>query len=518
MARKTIDKSIQDIEFNFKYNKKQFEALTTHATEVLFGGAKGCGKSYLARQAAVTCAFNIPGLQVYIFRESYSEVKRNYLFGADGFESMLADLESAGLCNINASEPRIHFYNGSDIYLRHMNTPSDVEQIRGNDVHFLIADEAAQWLQKDIYYQLRTCMRCGLAIDYKHLKDIGLSFIKPGFFPRSLLLSNPGGRAHAFIKQEFIDSLEPNVPKQMPEDKGGMLRQFIPAFLEDNKALIDKDPGYRAKLLGSGKHVRAMLEGDWSIPDGAALADEWSPRWNVMKPFDVPPSARVKRCFDWGIAKPFAVTYVWETRNEAIKLNDGSMKTFPAGTMIVIGELYGWSGNADEGCRKTAKVVGEMIKKYEMRQPWASQITQGPSDGSIWNGTGTDKTINDDIVEGFNDLKDKSSTYGQTVRSSLFQAADKSKGSRAKGLALVKSYLYGAHGEEIDSVVYPSEKAGLIFFETCRHCLRTLPVIPFDDKDPDDVDTKSEDHIYDTVRYAVLGRTPHFERLELTGI
>ena len=694
MARKTVDPSIDNIEFNFKYNKKQLEALTTPATEVLFGGAKGCGKavdintdilttsgwkkmkevhpgdyvfdesgnptkvvaevdvlsedsyevvfgrgktsiicdknhkwvtgtlynrrrlkegyisekeafttkttqeimdtlyfedsgqpnhvirkakklhrqfrrfeptelginihtgiwsitdirkvdsrpmkciqveakshqylagrhlipthnSYLARQAAVTYAFNIPGLQVYIFRESYSEVKRNYLFGADGFESMLSQLEMAGLCNINASEPRIHFYNGSDIYLRHMNNPQDVEQIRGNDVHVLIADESAQWLVKDIYFQLRTCMRCGLEIDYDHLEKIGLSFIKPGFFPRALLLSNPGGRAHAFIKQEFIDSLEPGEIKQMPEDKGGMFRQFIPAFLEDNSALLKTDPNYKAKLLGSGKHVRAMLEGDWSIPDGAALADEWSSRWNVVKPFDIPPNAIIKRCFDWGIAKPFAVTYVWETRHENIELADGNTLTFSPGTMIVVGELYGWNGNADEGCRKTAKVVGEMIKRYESAQPWASQIQPGPSDGSIWNGTGTDKTINDDVVDGFNAVQGDSSGYGNTMRSVLFIKADKSKGSRAKGLAMVKSYLYGAHGDEIDGVVYPSEKPGLIFFDTCKHCIRTLPVIPFDQSDPDDVDSKAEDHLYDTIRYAVLGRTAHFERLELSGV
>lgn len=461
---------------------------------------------------------NIPGLQIYIFRESYSEVKRNYLYGATGLQEALKEYEDVGLCNVNASEPRIHFKNGSDIYLRHMNNPQDVEQIRGNDVHVLIADEAAQWLLRDIYFQLRTCMRCTLDIDYDHLEKIGMGFVKPGFFPRALLLSNPGGVAHTFIKQEFIDSIAPNTIVQMPVEKGGMLRQFIPAFLEDNKALTKADPNYKAKLMGSGKHVRAMLEGDWSIPDGAALADEWSMRWNVIKPFEIPSSAIIKRCFDWGIAKPFAVSYVWETRNESVTLADGTTKTFAPGTMIVVGELYGWNGNADEGCRKTAKVVGEMIKKYEMVQPWAFQIQPGPSDGSIWNGTGTDKTINDDIVDGFNGLVDESAPYGKTMRNALFMKADKSKGSRAKGLAMVKSYLYGAHGEEVDGQVYPSEKAGLIFFDTCKHCLRTLPVIPFDTNDPDDVDTKSEDHIYDTIRYAVLGRTAHFERLELTGI
>jgi len=478
--------------------------------------AKGSGKSFLARNAAILYAMNVPGLQIYIFRESYSEVKRNYLYGATGLQEALKEYEEAGLCNINASEPRIHFKNGSDIYLRHMNNPQDVEQIRGNDVHVLIADEAAQWLLKDIYFQLRTCMRCTLEIDYDYLNQIGMGFVKPGFFPRALLLSNPGGVAHTFIKQEFIDNIDPNAIVEMPIEKGGMKRQFIPAFLEDNKALTKADPNYKAKLMGSGKHVRAMLEGDWSIPDGAALADEWSMRWNLIEPFHIPEGAKIKRCFDWGIAKPFAVTYVWETRKEEVTLADGTRRVFPPGTMFVVGELYGWNGNADEGCKKTAKVVGEMIKSYESAQYWAPQIKAGPSDGSIWNGTGTDRTINDDVIEGYNSYVVPNGYNGYT--NALFERADKSKGSRAKGLAMVKSYLYGAHAVEVDGEYYPSEKPGLIFFSTCKHCIRTLPTIPFDLHDPDDIDTKSEDHLYDTIRYAVLGRTPHFERLEIVGL
>lgn len=474
--------------------------------------------SFLARNAAVIYAINVPGIQIYIFRRTFSEVKGNFLYGDAGLATVLAEAERAGVCSINSAEPRIHFANGSDIYLRHMQTPSDVEQIRGRDVHVLICDEATQWMIRDIYNQLRTCMRCALEIDYQDLEAKGLDFIKPNYFPRAYILSNPGGIAHGFIKAEFIDSLEPNIPKQMPPERGGMLRQFIPAFLEDNTALMKLDPNYRHKLLGSGKHVRAMLEGDWSIPDGSALADEWSHVYNEITPFEIPKNARIKRCFDWGLSKPFAVTYVWETMNEPIKLYGGADHTFPSGTIIVVGEYYGWNGEPDTGCRKTAKQVGAAIKQYEMSQSWGSQIVPGPADGSIFNGTSTDKTVNDDIVWGYNSHSLDSVQYSKVKKESLFIPADKSKGSRSKGLVLVKSYLEGAHWIEDGDMRYPPEKPGLIFFKTCKQCIRTLPFVPYDLNNPDDVDTGSEDHLYDTIRYAVLGHTTQFKRLNIQGI
>ena len=36
-----------------------------------------------------------------------------------------------------------------------------------------------------------------------------------------------------------------------------------------------------------------------------------------------------------------------------------------------------------------------------------------------------------------------------------------------------------------------------------------LPAIPLDKKNPEDVDTKSEDHLYDALRYGIMSR-PRF--------
>lgn len=46
----------------------------------------------------------------------------------------------------------------------------------------------------------------------------------------------------------------------------------------------------------------------------------------------------------------------------------------------------------------------------------------------------------------------------------------------------------------------------LYFFETCRDTIRTLPILQHDDRNPEDLDTHSEDHAVDETRYACMSR------------
>lgn len=76
--------------------------------------------------------------------------------------------------------------------------------------------------------------------------------------------------------------------------------------------------------------------------------------------------------------------------------------------------------------------------------------------------------------------------------------SDKKAGSRVNGLQLVRDRLKATES---------NEEPGLYFMDNCRACLATLPVLPRDAKNEDDIDTDSEDHIYDDVRYRVLAGT-----------
>ena len=44
------------------------------------------------------------------------------------------------------------------------------------------------------------------------------------------------------------------------------------------------------------------------------------------------------------------------------------------------------------------------------------------------------------------------------------------------------------------------------FFNTCKHAVRTLPLLRFSQTDPEDLDTHMEDHFADSFRYFCMSR------------
>lgn len=44
----------------------------------------------------------------------------------------------------------------------------------------------------------------------------------------------------------------------------------------------------------------------------------------------------------------------------------------------------------------------------------------------------------------------------------------------------------------------------LYVFSTCKHFIRTVPNLVYDEKNVEDIDTDGEDHIYDELRYVCM--------------
>jgi len=547
MAKKDMSKvnELSHIPFEFNLSAKQNFAYSTEGNEVFFGGSKGSGKSHLIRYASILYSLAVPGLQTYLFRKTYTSVINNHLRGPFGFINVLQPFTDAGLARINFADHRIDFFHkdedGNDlptssIYLRHCQHDSDVEAYRGNEIHFLIMDELTHF-SAYIYKTLRTCVRLGLNIDYEKAQEI-LTFYdedgkitgkaEEGFFPRILCASNPGNIGHQWVKAAWIDSIPVNTVVQMPDSEGGMKRIFVEAKIEDNYHLMENDPSYKAKLIGAGGDAaKAMLEGDWEIAAGSALADCWDIRYNVIAPFDIPADWLIDRGFDWGSAKPFAVCYFATATGSEVTLHSGKKFTPPKGTIFQIGEIYGndpKDSDPDRGSKLSAREVGKKIKEYEDSVVWGGRVVSGAGDGQIFeaNRSGTDECINDNIVKGYNtcEATGDNRSYLNELTIELFFAADKSKGSRKKGLELLRSYLLDAHEKEDPETgdFVPPEEAGFIVFENCKNTIRTLPTIPRSESDPEDVNSEAPDHIYDVIRYKLAASRPVFEKLDLIGL
>ncbi len=486
---------------------KQWIAFLTEATEVLFGGAAGPGKSHLMRVAAIIWCAAIPGLQVYLFRRVREDLYKNHLEGPKGFRVLLAPLIFGGWCSITGDE--IRFWNGSRIYLCHCKAESDVYKYQGPEIHVLIIDELTHFTEK-MYRYLRGRVRMvGIKVPPEYV----------GKFPRILCGSNPGNKGHLWVKQTFISGCEPLKIRRMPKSEGGMLRQFIPGRLEDNPSMTEDDPDYEAKLLGLGSAtlVAAMRYGDWDVVEGAFFS-EWSNEQHVLAPFPVPTHWLRFRSGDWGSASPFSIgwwavvgddfqlpstatlvdprgsrEHVAAVRPDRDRASDQRVRsgTLPRGALVRYREDYGKVGG-----KLTAEALGDRIAKAEERDP---KLTFGVLDPSAFKEDGGPS-----IAERINDrlLAKKLSAFHQADNARVSKTDSSDRGGPMGGWDQMRGRLIGTARKLADgSVDWLAGRPMIYFFSTCVDSIRTIPVLQHDPHRAEDLDTKAEDH----ARRALLG-------------
>jgi hypothetical protein len=465
-------KDLPQLDFNL--HPKQLRALNSPATEILYGGAAGGGKSHLMRTAAIQWCAQIPNLQVYLFRRISEDLHKNHMVGPTAFPEMLGPWIEAGLVKITGSPAVVHFlFNGAKIHLCHCQYESDRLKYLGAEIHVLLVDELTTFTDT-IYKFLRGRVRLG-----------GLNIPEPfqGLFPRILCGSNPGQIGHNWVKEAFRPTTHPFKIWKTGKKEGGMMRQFIPALLKDNPTM---EEGYAEKLegLGSAHLVRAMLDGDWDIVAGGMFDDLWRLDKHVIPATAIPMGWKVDRSFDYGSSKPFAVCWWAESNGDPLVYSDGSYINCPKGTVIHFNEFYGWNGEPNHGSRMLMKEVAKKIKEKEEAMIEstliASKPASGPADSSIFT------------VEDGHCIADEMTTAGIA-----WTTANKSPGSRKAGWEKIRRMLKASSQR-------PMEEPGLLVFDTCRHFIRTVPVLPRDPKDEDDVDTDAEDHIGDAARYRLV--------------
>lgn len=464
---------------------QQTEAFLSTATEILYGGAAGGGKSHLMRVAAISWCTDIPGLQVYIFRRLSDDLAKNHMEGPTGFPALLAEWIDAGYVKTNDSRNFIEFWNGAKIHLCHCQYEKNMTKYQGAEIHVLMMDELTHFTDK-IYRYLRGRCRLGaLKLSKKYV----------GLFPRIIAGSNPGGIGHNWVKATFIDPAKPMQIVQQPKSEGGMRRQYIPAKLADNPTLQENDPDYVDRLegLGNAALVKAMKDGDWNIVAGGMFDDVWEEGRHVLVPFAIPKSWRIDRAFDWGSSKPFSVGWWAESDGTEAIMADGSKRTFPRGTLFRIAEWYGWNGRPNEGLKMSDAGIADGIVTRQVDLGITDRVRPGPADSSIFDETNGDSPAK--IQERHKVRWDK---------------ADKSPGSRKRGWQLIRGRLLAGKAERM-------EEPGLFVFDTCRQFIRTVPVLPRSDRDPDDIDTDAEDHVGDEARYRVLAakRSASFEQFRM---
>jgi hypothetical protein len=232
-------------------------------------------------------------------------------------------------------------------------------------------------------------------------------------------------------------------------------RRFIPATLFDNPYLSE-DGSYEANLLSLPEHQRKqLLEGSWDVAEGAAFA-EWSRNLHVIEPFEIPRNWVRFRACDYGYGSFAAVLWF------AVDPNSEQL--------IVYREL------------KVKKVLAVDLADMILEAEAGEKIRYGVLDSSLWHNRGdTGPSLAEQMIR----------------RGCRWRPADRSRGSRVASKNEVHRRL------QVDPY---TEQPRLVFFNTCLNSISELPILPLDKKNPEDVDTTVDDHIYDALRYGVQSR------------
>lgn len=450
-------------------------AFTSEATEILYGGAAGGGKSHLMRVGAITWCTEIPGLQVYLFRRIRDDLIKNHMEGPSGFRTLLAGWEACGFVKI--VEDEIRFWNGSKIYLCHCKDEKDRFKYQGAEIHLLLVDELTHFTDK-IYRFLRNRVRMvGIKVPEKYRS----------LFPRIVCGANPGGIGHQFVKMTFIDGVEPMKVVRAANSEGGMLRQYIPAKLEDNPSMEESDPGYEARLqgLGSDSLVRAMRHGDWDIIDGAFF-DNFRKDRHVVRPFEIPAQWLRFRAGDWGSARPFSFGWYAIASDDYLAAPG---VVIPRGAMVRYREFYGIAKDKEgkfipnQGVKMNAEKVGAEVRSKES----GDLIAYGVLDPAAFSQDGG-PSIAERMMQG------TTGTNGVT-----FRPADNKRVTARGAMGGWDQMRARLDGDE-------DGRPMLFFFDTCIHAIRTIPALQHDEDRLEDLNSDMEDHPADEVRYACMSR------------
>lgn len=427
-----------------------------------------------------------------LFRQSFPQLADVIVKTRKWFPKIFPDI------TFNEGKSTWIWPTGETLRLSYIQREADYWNYHGHEYPWIGFEELTTWMEPTVYVKMISCCRSS---------DPRL----PKWLRKFRATTNPHGPGHNWVKHRFRLPVPPDkiVGPLIRDEREGVRpsdrepdRIAIHGYLEENRILLANDPNYRSRIIASARtraELEAWLHGSWDVVAGGMFDDVWDAKHHVLPNFEVPPSWRIDRSFDWGSSKPFSIGWWAESDGTDLKLPDGRTVATVRGDLFRIYEWYGWTGEPNQGLKMLATEVAKGIIERELKWGIYDRVRPGPADSAIFS------------VEN-----------GQSIAWSMARAqrimgvmrpgvswgrADKRPGSRKTGWEQMRKMFKQAIPPEDGT---PRELPGLFVCERCEQFRRTVPVLPRDlKKDPDDVDTDAEDHVADETRYRVrwVGRS-----------
>lgn len=415
----------------------QFQFLTCPIYEALMHGTRGGGKTdtllmSFAQHTGKGWGQHWRGV---LFRLTYPQLADVVAKSRRWFSQFFPEAK------FNKADYYWEWPTGEMLFFRYGASEDDYWNYHGHEYPWLGFEELTNWRDLSFYEAMQSTCRSSF----------------PGM-PRMVRgTCNPFGKGHSAVKERFKLG-QGGVPSgQVIREEGEKPRVAIRSTIYENKILLANDPDYLATLEGlkDPNRRKAWLEGDWDIHVGSFLEGVWDAKRHVVQPFAIPASWKVWRSMDWGYAAPYAV--YWFAMD-------------PDGCIYIWRELYGAGEKEGLGSKEDAVKVAKKIKAIEEHdERLGYEYRMNLADPSIFaNGTGQYGI---------------SRSIGQIFREGgvKWQPAWNAKGSRMNG------------AQEVIRLLAEDK---LKVFSTCKHWLRTVPSLPPDDNNPEDVDSDAEDHCF----------------------
>ena len=494
-----------------EYSEKQKIVMAAQCDTLIFGGARGGGKTYVC--SGCKAVLNVV--------ESYTpeETKKlnidtkdfRILRGKDGkathYYKILIDYPEYRCVIVRETEPQLYANtkvecdsvypafggewiasqgkykfkpSGAEVWLRPCNRERHLNFFQGPTFHTIIIEELTQFPEEWVDKMVLCCRA-------PH----------PNIRRMKIFTTNPGGIGHGWVKAKYIDtcpavkdgdpvylpkfniSYQPLKPNEIAYDKFGNSHLYIPSLVFDNPWIMENDPGYVRELLAKNEIIREMwLFANWDI-----FAGQFFDMWRVDKHIksekeffgvenDSEGELVIKRLtFDWGEYTLY--------------------RSYDYG----YGERSAWAC----GAYAVHNVTGDIVKFAEIVQSGLTDVLQARKTNEYFK-----ERYNLKPEDFLMEIADSKSFWDRIPEGEEFTSSwDK---YMEAGIILVKSSNARRQGAMSMLRALTLREDGtprMTYLDNCVEATTSIPLLPTD-KTGLDVDTRAWDHPYDENRYFLM--------------